>query len=125
MGGEEGERGGVFSNTIVKAGSFICDYKVPENKPPYPRKFRPAMEEEYEQSGEGCFILEAQDKDGKWWCFDATRRLNQYGWYLNQAPGSMANATLVPPVVVEGLLRVGFVATKQIKAGESWIPLHV
>ena len=91
MGGEEGERGGVFSNATVKAGSFICDYKVPENKPPYPRKFMPAMEEEYEQSGEGCFILEAQDKDGKWWCFDATRCLNQYGRYLIHAPGSMVN----------------------------------
>ena len=49
----------------------------------------------------------------------ATRRLNQYGQYLNHAPGSMANATPVPPIVVEGRLRVGFVATKQIETGEE------
>ena len=76
------------------------------------------MEEEYEWSGEGCFILEAQDKSGKWWCFDATHRLNQYGRYLNHAPGSVANVTPVPPIVVQGRLRVGFVATKQIEPGE-------
>ena len=77
------------------------------------------MGEEYKQSGEGCFILEAQDKDGKLWCFDATRRLNQFGRYLNHAPGSMINTTPVPPVVVEGQLRVGFVATRQIEAREE------
>ena len=73
---------GVFSKNLIKEGSFICEYKVPKKMPPYPRKLRPAMEEEYEWSGEGCFILEAQDKSGKWWCFDATRRLNQYGGTL-------------------------------------------
>ena len=114
-----GTRGEVFSNTIIKAGSFVCEYKVPRNRPPYPCKLRPAIEEEYKQSGEGCFILEAQDKDGKWWCFDATCRLNQFGRYLNHAPGSMANTKPVPPVVVEGQLRVGFVATRQIEAGEE------
>ena len=87
--------------------------------PPYPRKLRPAMEEQYERSGEGCFILEAQDRSGKWWCFDATRHLNQYGRYLNHAAGGMANATPVPPVVVQGRLRVGFVATRQIQPGEE------
>ena len=45
-------------------------------------------------------------------------RLNQYGRYLNHAPGSMANVTPVPPVVVQGRIRVGFVVTKQIEPGE-------
>ena len=36
--------------------------------------------------------------EGRWWCFDATRRLNQFGRYMNHTPGSMANATPVPPV---------------------------
>ena len=94
---------GVFSKNL-KPGSYICEYKVPKNMVPYLRKLRPAMKEEYERSGEGCFILEARDKSGKWWCFDATRCLNQYGWYLNHAPASMANVTLVPPVVVQGWL---------------------
>ena len=57
--------------------------------------------------------------EGRWWCFDATRRLNQFGRYMNNAPGSMANATPVPPVLLEGRLRVGFIATKHIQAGEE------
>ena len=40
---------------------------------------------------------------------------------MNHAPGSMANAVLVPPVVVEGRLRVGFIATKEISAGSEII----
>ena len=57
--------------------------------------------------------------EGRWWCFDATRRLNQFRRYMNHAPGSMANATPVPPVLLEGRLRVGFIATKHIQAGEE------
>ena len=87
------------------------------------------MEEEYWKSGEGCFILEARDVEGTWWCLYATWHLNSY---VNHALGSMANAVLVPPVVVEGRLQVGFVATKDIPAevklsrvmgvrGEPWL----
>ena len=56
--------------------------------------------------------------EGRWWCFDATRRLNQFGRYMNHTPGSMANATPVPRLL-EGRLRVGFIATKYIQAGEE------
>ena len=57
--------------------------------------------------------------EGRWWCFDATRSLNQFGRYMNHTPGSMVNATPVPPVLLEGRLRVGFIATKHIQAGEE------
>ena len=102
-----GEKGrGLFTRELIRARSFICEYKVAKSCLPYPRRQRPAIEREYQQSGEGCYILEAQDKEGRWWCFDATRRLNQFGRYINHAPGSMANATPAPPVLVEGRLRV-------------------
>ena len=115
-----GERGrGLFTNSPIKAKAFICEYKYHKSRPPFPRKLRQAIEEEYRQSGEGCYILEAQDQDGAWWCFDATRRVNSYGRYINHAAGNMANAMPVPPAVIEGRLRVGFVATKNIDPGSE------
>ena len=38
---------------------------------------------------------------------------------MNHAPGHIENATPVPPVVVEGRLRVAFIATKPIQAGDE------
>ena len=38
---------------------------------------------------------------------------------MNHAPGGMANAVPVPPVLIEGRLRVGFVATRDIPAGSE------
>ena len=38
---------------------------------------------------------------------------------MNHAPGSMANATPVSPVVVDGRLRVEFTALKDITPGEK------
>ena len=113
-----GEKGrGLFTRELIRAHSFICEYKVAKSRPPYPRRQWLAIEREYQQSGEGCYILEARDNEGRWWCFAATHRLNQYGRYINHAPGSMANATPAPPVLVEGRLRVGFVATQNIGPG--------
>ena len=43
----------------------------------------------------------------------------RYGQFMNHAPGSLANAMPVLPVVVEGRLRVGFVATKDIAPGQE------
>ena len=65
-------------------------------------------------------IIPPRGSEGRWWCFDANRRVNQFGRYMNIAPGNMANATAVPPyVVVEGRLRLAFTATKPIQAGDE------
>ena len=98
---------GLFTKETVKAQAIICEYKVAKTRPPFPQRQRPAIEKEYEQNGEGCYILEAHDNEGKWWCFDATHRLNQYGRYINHAPGSMVNAMPVTPTITrcsKGLL---------------------
>ena len=95
-----GEKGrGLFTKETVKARAIICEYKVAKTRPPFPQRQRPAVEKEYEQNGKGCYILEARDNEGKWWCFDATHRLNQYGRYINHAPGSMVNAMPVTPTI--------------------------
>ena len=43
----------------------------------------------------------------------------RYRWSVNHAPGSLENAMPVLPVVVEGRLCVGFVATKDIAPGQE------
>ena len=55
---------GVIANENIAAGRFVCEYQT--YLPPYPRSGRAAKEEEYSYNGKGCYILEAQDKDGKW-----------------------------------------------------------
>ena len=40
----------------------------------YPRKSRRAREREYASNEEGCYILDAQTREG-WICIDSTRRL--------------------------------------------------
>ena len=67
--GEKGRE--LFTKEPIKPRSFICEYKVPKTWPPFPQSQQLAIEKEYEQSGEDCYILEACDNKGQWWCFDA------------------------------------------------------
>ena len=80
-----GEKGrGLFATSNIRRNSFIYEYKVPRSRPPFPCNQRPAVEQEYKENGEGCY--EAQDSEGQWWCFDPTRRVNQFGRYTNHTP---------------------------------------
>ena len=117
--GEMGQ--GLFTDATILKGSFICEYKVPKPQPPFPRHQHAAVEAEYKYNNEGSYIFEAQDSEGHWWCFDATRCLNQYGRYMNHAPAKLANATPVPPVLVEGHLRVGFVTKRDISSSVTMV----
>lgn len=83
-----GEKGrGLFTKAPIKAKAYICEYKCHKSQPPFPRRLRLAVEEEYRRSREGCYILKARDVEGTWWCFDATRNLNQYGRVYESCPG--------------------------------------
>ena len=113
-----GDKGrGVVATNTIPVGSFLCEYKT--GTPPYPRKQRAAKEAEYIHNNEGCYILEVQCRDGRWLCFDATRRTQQYGRYMNHTSASLANAKPLPPFLVNGKLRVGFVTIKPIKTGDE------
>lgn len=50
-------------------------------------------------------------------CFDATRKFEQYGRYMNHARSP--NAVLTPPCKVRGKWRIGFLAVKDIRPSEG------
>ena len=108
---------GVFTTDTVHSGDFLCEYKT--CRPPFPRKEKEQIQTEYVFNDEGSYIVEAQDPDGRWMCFDATRRVDQFGRYINHAPNQLTNAKVAKPLLVKGKLRLGVVAVKTIKPGQE------
>ena len=96
----------MFALETIPKNGYICENKT--HRPPYPRSEKAAIEQEYPHNQEGC-----------WLCFDATRRYDQYGRYINHAPERMANARLANPVLFNGKLRLGVVAVREITMGEE------
>ena len=109
-----GKGRGVRVKEKVSAGAYVCEYEGEI----YPRKERPAREAEYAVNGEGCYILDAQTQDG-WICVDATRCYSSIGRLLNHASKALATLTPYKPLLVGGKWRVGFVASRDIEAGEE------
>ena len=109
-----GKGRGVVASSPIRKGSYLCEHKT--LTAPYKRNQKLAYETEYSGNEEGCYILEGQYM-GTWYCFDATRCFHQYGRYLNHS--STPNCKPMPPLLVNGVLRVGFVATSDIKTGEK------
>ena len=105
----------MFALETIPKNGYICESKT--HRPPYPRSEK-AIEQEYPHNQEGCYIVEARGPTG-WLCFDATRRYDQYGRYINHAPERMANARLANPVLINGKLRLGVVAVREITMGEE------
>ena len=107
---------GVFATGSVAKGSWLCEYKAGLV---YPASERKKYEEIYDLNGEGSYIVEssyAVPKQGRM-CWDATRRYNQIGRYLNHA--QKPNAKLTQPYNVRGKWRIGFVAVRDIRAGDE------
>ena len=71
----------------------------------------------YSSLGLGCYALDAYH-EGRWYTFDATGTITDPGRYINHASRNN-NLTLMKPVVIAGRLRIGFVAKRNIKAGEE------
>lgn len=72
---------------------------------------------EYAMNGEGMYIYEVQHpKTGCWLCLDATRAFNTLGRLVNHScnPNLRAKAAQV-----KGSLRLGFLAARNIPAGEE------
>ncbi len=76
------------------------------------------LTDEYKVNGEGCFIFEVQHPvTGQWWCLDATRAFGTTGRLINHSSKKGNLKTLA--AVVEGKLRLGFLASRDITAGEE------
>ena len=74
------------------------------------------VEVEYANNNEGCYLLRGKIKEKNMW-FDATRKFDQYGRYINHSTDH--NIKPIPPVFVHEKWRIGFLATKDIKPEEE------
>ena len=111
----EGKGRGVVVQESVPTGAFVCEYEAAVT---YPRKDRPAHEEEYAKNGEGCYVLDVLTRDG-WMCLDATRSFSSVGRLLNHAARPAATLTPYKPLLVGGKWRVGFVAARELMPGDE------
>ena len=75
-------------------------------------------EEEYKANGEGCFIYEVQHPGiGEWVCLDATRAFGTMGRLINHGDKTENLKAMV--AVVDKVLRLGFLASRDITVGEE------
>ena len=106
-------RGAVAAKDFI-AGDFICEYAACVK----PKKASLANDENrYTSLGLGCYELDACH-EGQWYTFDATGTINDPGRYINHASRN-TNLTLMKPVFMTDRLRIGFVAKRNIQAGEE------
>ena len=70
-------------------------------------------------NGEGSYVVESAYAvpGAGYLCFDATRKYEQLGRYMNHARNP--NAVITLPVMVRKKWRIGFCAARNIKAGEE------
>ena len=107
---------GVFVREPISKGDFVCEYKTTEVYTS--REDARAKEAEYDINQEGSFILEVKIPNGKVVYLDATRRFEQFGRYINHS-ACYPNVKLARPMFLKGKWRVGFVAQRNIEAGEE------
>ena len=110
----DGKGRGVFAIQNICATDFVCEY---ETYLVYPRHKIEDWIKEYDTNDEGSYIVEAQVQ-GKWMCFDATRRFGGIGRYLNHGK-SQANCKLHPPLFVREKWRLAVMAKRDIMKGEE------
>ena len=105
---------GAIAAKNFKAGDFICEYAACVK----PKKASLANDENrYSSLGLGCYELDACH-EGQWYTFDATGTINDPGRYINHASRN-TNLIVKKPVYMTGRLRIGFVAKRNIVAGEE------
>ena len=104
---------GVFATTIPKH-EYVCEYKT---KVVYPISEKKRWLAEYDANQEGGYIVVAR-VEGQVMCFDATRKLHQFGRYINHLPRGY-NLRLHSPLFVRGKMRIGFYSLRDIAPGKE------
>ena len=110
-----GKKGrGVFATENIHKNSYICEYKTTKvyRKEEYQRKMKEAA-----ANNEVSAAIE--HKVGRTTLyFDTTRRMNQYGRYMNHGRKN-ANIKVCRPLAVRGRLRIGMYSVDEITAGDE------
>ena len=89
------ERGcGVFATKMIPKHTYICEYRATIRTQAQYEK----LKDEYETNEEGSYVLEGQ-VGSSWLIFDATRKLDQCGRYINHARHGV-NVKPHPPLKV-------------------------
>ena len=107
---------GVFATGEINKGSWLCEYRT---TCVFPLAEKSVVEAEYDANGEGSYIIDSSfsfPQEGHL-CFDATRKYDQLGRYLNHA--QRPNAKLSRPFKVRGKWRVSFLACRVIGVGDE------
>ena len=104
---------GVIAKEAIPINSFVCEYKATGV---YSTQQYRQREKEYLENDEIVANIEAK-VNGKIMHFDATRRLNQFGRYINHS--TVPNIKPHPPLFVRGKYCVGFYSTTPIAEKEE------
>ena len=106
----------VFATAAIAKGDWLCEYKTTRV---FSLSEKAAVEEEYDLNNEVSYIVEIGfpvPNEGHL-CWDATRKYNQLGRYMNHE--KRANAKISAPCNVRGKWRIGFVACREIAEGDE------
>ena len=105
----------MFASNDIPKNFFICEYKTTKvcSKNEYmQRSF------EYEKNNETCAAVEAKI-EGRINYFDATRRYNQFGRYINHS--TAPNVRPHPPIFIRGKYRLAFTSVVEIPSGDELV----
>ena len=109
---EDGERAGYAARNFL-AGDFVCEYAATVKL----KETSLEEQETYKSLGLGCFCLDAE-YNGRMYTFDATATINDPGRYINHRSRDY-NLVIMKPIFVNGKLRIGLSAKRDIKCGEE------
>ena len=101
----------------IKYHSYICEYKT---RAVYSVKEKATYERLHELNTAGSYVIETYysvPKVGRL-CFDATERFHHPGRYINHVARG-GNVRLSCPFFIRGKWRIGFLALRNISAGEE------
>ena len=110
---EDGERAGYAAKNFL-AGNFVCEYAATVKL----KETSLEEQETYKSLGLGCFCLDAE-YNGKMYTFDATATINDPGRYINHRSRDY-NLVIMKPIFINGKLRIGLSAQRDIKCGEEF-----
>lgn len=110
---EKKGRRGVKAATDIPKNMFVAEYEAEVLTPEEALE----REERYKVEGEDLYVLQASYNQKKY-IFDATYKFSSIGRLINHSK-KRANIILRQPVEIDGKLRIGFLAKRDIKRGEE------
>ena len=105
---------GVFANSFIPRHTYVCEYKTTNI---YSRTEYEKREKEMAINEETCAIIEHRVGKSTFY-FDATRRYNQLGKYMNHGRKDV-NVRVHRPLAIRGKLRLGMYTITDINEGDE------